>query len=137
MEQSRFPRSILDHGFPEGFVAGMVEVPASVPRVIEALEGAGLSRDDVRVLPGGSALEIDASHHPSLATAPARPGERAASEEFVAGALLGDVLVGVRARSDDRARRVARVLWEEGVRCVYHFDRRTVHPPQELARLSA
>lgn len=132
-EQSRFPRSLLGRGFPEGFVAGMVGEPSAAPGVLEALARAGFGGDDVRVLPGEWALEIDASDHPSLASEPQVPGEHDASEEFLSGALLGDVLVGVRTRSQERVRVAARILLDEGVGCVHHFGPGSVQHPQELA----
>lgn len=136
-EQSRFPRSVLGRVFPEGFVAGLMESSSQAGRVLEALSRAGIERGDVRVLPGLWALEIDASSHPSLAVAPVAPGEAAVSQEFLAGALLGDVLVGIRAWSDVGFQAVAGVLVQEGVGCVRHFGTGFVRTPQELAGTSS
>lgn len=136
-EQTRFPRSILGRTFPQGFVAGLIESPSEGVRILDALSRSGLAREDVRVLPGQWALEIDASSHPSLAVAPSAPGEAAVSQEFLAGALLGDLLVGIRARSDADAQVVAGVLVKEGVGCVRHFGTWFVRGPQELAEMSS
>lgn len=131
-EQSPFPRSILGGGQAEGFVAGLVEDRRAVPQVLDALRRAGIGLGDVHVLPGETALEIDASHHPSLASAPCAPGEHEVSQEFIAGTLLGDVLLGVRAPSETEAGTVARVLIDEGVSSVYRFSAGSVRPPLEL-----
>ena len=135
--ENRFPRSILGRAFPEGFVAVMVEEPSAVARLRRALAPVGSDRDDVRVVPGALALEVDASHHPSLATTPGAPEEDAVSEEFVAGALLGDLLVGIRAGSSARAREIARVLLHEGVRNPWYFEDRSVRRLGEPAGSAA
>ena len=135
MEKSRFPRSILGRSFPEGFVAGVVEERSAVPAY--ALLRAGIPPQDIRVVPGTLALEIDASGHPSLAHLPCAAGEEAASQEFLAAALLGDAIVGVRADSDALARTLARILEEEGVGCMHLFGPESVRRPQELAEASA
>lgn len=129
-EQARFPRSILGQGFPEGFVAGMVEEESSIPGIIEALRSRGLE-GDVRVLPGARAAEIDATHHPSLASAEPCRGEVEASQELLAAAFLGDVLLGLAAGSEERAQEIAEVLAREGVRCVFHFGQTSVTVPRE------
>lgn len=136
-QQGRFPRSILGSGFREGFVAGLVEDVSSVPNVLGALARGGFVGEDVRVFAGETALQIDASHHPSLASAPCSPGEADASQEFIAGALLGDVLVGVRAGSEAPANDAARILIGEGVDCVHQFVAGVVRRPQELAGSTA
>lgn len=120
-EKSLFPRSIFGRVFAEGFVAALMESPVQAARTMEALEGTGLPGMDVRALPGELALEIDASHHPSLAMAASAAGEAAVSEEYIAGALLGDVLVGVRAPSRTSARVASEILAAEGATVVRHF----------------
>lgn len=127
-EKSLFPRSIFGRVFAEGFVAALMESPVQAARTLEALEETGLRGMDVRVLPGELALEIDASHHPSLAMAASAAGEALVSEEFVAGALLGDVLVGVRASSETSARAAWEILATEGATVVRHFGPGSVLP---------
>lgn len=132
-EHDRFPRSILGREFPKGFVGGMVEDRSALPRVLGGLGEAGVREGEVRVLPGERALEVDASSIAMRATVARPPGEAAASAVFLAGALLGDVLIGVEAASEDRARAVARVLLEEGVSLIHHFGPASVRPLEEPA----
>jgi hypothetical protein len=120
--QSRFPRSILGKVFPDGFVAVMVEEPSTVSHVLVALARIGVGEGDVRVVPGGRALEIDGSHHPSLDASVPVSGEDEVSGIFVAGALLGDVLVGIRAPSSADAGEIVQVLLEERTRCPWRFE---------------
>ena len=127
-EQSRFPRSIFGRGFPEGFIAGLLEDPDAVPRVLASLREAGTAESDVRVIPGEHALRIDTSHHPSLATWPCTAGEAEVSERFVAGAMLGDLVVAIRAGSERHAIEVADVLVGSGVHYVHRFGTRWVSP---------
>ncbi|HEX6261992.1 MAG TPA: hypothetical protein VF097_03995 [Actinomycetota bacterium] len=120
-EQSPFPRSIYGRAFGEGFVAALVDSRVEATRLVELLAVTGIRRGDVGVLPGELALVIDASHHPSLAVSPPAPGEVAVSEKYVAGALLGDVLLAVRTPAERRARVVAGILLSEGASLVFHF----------------
>lgn len=135
-EQSRFPRSILGRMFPEGFVAALMESSTEAIRALDALSHTRLAREDVIIMPGQRALEIDASHHPSLELGPPLRGEEAVtSQEFLAGALLGDVLIGIRAGSEVTALAVTEVLTAEGARPVHAFG--PAGQAHELTKVSA
>jgi len=137
MEHSRFPRSILGQVFAEGFVAGLMEEQSALPDLLETLAREGISAEDVRVLPGEWALRMDTSHHPSLATEPPAAGEDEASQYFMAGALLGDVLVGVRAGSDQKVSELSSVLEAAGITRLYRFGQTAVRRSPELAGSAA
>jgi len=136
-EQSRFPRSLFGGVFAGGFVAGLVEDSSGARHVLEALAQMGLGPQDVRILPGECALEIDASRHPSLAVGPPAPGEAAASQGFLAGALLGDLLIAVRAPSDEEARAVTATILRVGATYVRYYEPTSVRTVEELSGVSA
>lgn len=108
MAMSRiFPHGLFARRYPDGYLLAVMEQECECDKAVAELLEVGFRSEDVWVVAGQDALALDAgAAPPAHSPRPMQPE----AEEYLAAALLGDVLVAVHARQVDDANRAAMIL---------------------------